>query len=236
VAFRDRLVATIHAARSILEMPEILVIGSEVPNLLEPDAAATLVVSLDLDIGVPVHRHPAVKARLGDLREFTSSHDEPSVWTPHSSGLLEVNFVGMDPGQDPLDVYLLEDDQLPLMVFGALSLVRAGTEIEIEGTRVRVPRSAGLLLEKLLTDRTGEKGERDLLVALGLLNTATPADRDEFCALFQQLRPELRHVVRANLTLLSLMAPRTGMPDPRPHRGDVAALLRRLDLDEGGRP
>ena len=80
---------------------------------------------------------------------------------------MEVNFVGMDAGQDPLDVYLREDDRLPLMVFGTLSLVRPGPEIAIEGTRVRLPRSAGLLLEKLLTDRTGEKGERDLLVAIG---------------------------------------------------------------------
>ena len=215
-------------------MPEILIIGSEVANLVEPDAASTLVVSLNLDIGVPVHRHPAVKARLGDLLAFTASRDEPSVWTPQSSALLEVNFVGMDSAQDPLDVYVLEDDQLPLMVFGTLSLVRPGTEIMIDGTRVQVPRSAGLLLEKLLTDRTGEKGERDLLVALGLLNTASPVDRDEFCALYQGLRPELRHVVRANVTLLSLMAPRAGMPDPRPHRGDVAALLRRLDTDAGG--
>ena len=235
VAFRDRLVATIHAARTILEMPEILVIGSEVPNLLEPDAASTLVVSLDLDIGVPVQRQPAVKARLGDLLEFTPSPDEPSVWTPHASGLLEVHFVGMDSGQDPLDVYLLEDDRLPLMVFGTLSLVRAGMAIEIEGTRVRVPRLAGLLLEKLLTDRTGEKGERDLLVALGLLNTASPADHDEFCTEYQRLRPELRHVVQANMTLLSLMEPLAGMPDPRPRRGHVAALLRRLDIDGGGR-
>ena len=45
-SFRDRLVATIHAARPILELPDILVIGSEVPNLLEPGLAATLVVSL----------------------------------------------------------------------------------------------------------------------------------------------------------------------------------------------
>jgi hypothetical protein len=89
---------------------------------------------------------------------------------------LELNFVGMDPAQDPTEAYVLEDDRLPLLVFGALSLVAPGAEIEIEGTRVPLPRPAGLLLEKLITDRTGEKGERDLLVALGLLSTSAPDD------------------------------------------------------------
>ena len=82
-------------------------------------------------------------------------------------GLLELNFVGMDPAQDPAEAYVLEDDRLPLLVFGALSLVVAGARIDVEGTRLSLPRPAGLLLEKLITDRTGEKGERDLLVALG---------------------------------------------------------------------
>lgn len=42
VAFRDRLVATIRAARPVLETEGVLVVGSEVPNLLEPGAAAIL--------------------------------------------------------------------------------------------------------------------------------------------------------------------------------------------------
>lgn len=233
MAFRDRLLATIHAARPVLEVPGVLVVGSEVPNLLEAGAAATLVVSQDLDIGVPVDRHPAVKARLDDLRGLRPSSDEPSVWVPGSPDLLEVNFVGMDPAQDPAEAYALEDDRLPLLVFGTLSLVSPGAEIDIEGTRVRVPRPAGLILEKLVTDRTGEKGERDLLVALGLLTTATPADLDELELAYGRLRPELRYAVRVNLTILSLLAPRAGMPDPRPLRWDVAALLRRLEAREG---
>jgi hypothetical protein len=57
---------------------------------------------------------------------------------------------------------VLEDDQFPLLVFGALSLVAPGAEIDIAGTRIRVPRPAGLLLEKLVTDRTGEKGDEGL--------------------------------------------------------------------------
>lgn len=232
VAFRDRLLATIRAARPVLEDPGVLVIGSEVPNLLEPGAAATLVVSQDLDLGVPVARHGAVKQRLAELHDLRPSPDEPSVWIPLSSDLLELNFVGMDSTQDPADAYVLEDDQLPLLVFGALSLVSPGSEIELEGTRVRLPRPAGLLLEKLVTDRTGEKGERDLLVALGLLMTATPADLGELEGAHRRLRPELRHTVRSNLTILSLMQPRPGMPDPRPQRAGVAALLRRLEAGD----
>jgi hypothetical protein len=228
MAFRDRLVATIRAARAVLESPGVLVVGSEVPNLLEEGAAATLVVSQDLDLGVPVSEHAALRERLGQLADFAPSADEPSVWVPRSSDLLELNFLGIDPVQDPAEAYVFEDERLPLLVFGALSLVSRGAEIEVGGTRVALPRPAGLLLEKLVTDRTGEKGERDLLVALGVLRTSTPADLTEVEALYCGLRPELRHVVRSNLTILSLLAPRAGMPDPGPHRATLAALLQRL--------
>lgn len=54
-----------------------MVVGSEVPNLLEPDAAATLVVSQD--VAVPVDRHAQVKRRLQDLHGFHQSTEEPSV-------------------------------------------------------------------------------------------------------------------------------------------------------------
>lgn len=232
VLFRDRLFATIAAAQAVLEEPGVLVVGSEVPNLLEPDAASTLVVSQDLDIGVPVDRHGAVKQRLTELRAFRQSPDEPSVWTPRSPDLLEVNFVGIDPAQDPAEAYVIADDRLPLLVFGALSLVAPGAELEIAGTRIRIPRPAGLLLEKLVTDRTGEKGERDLLVALGLLLLSSSADLDELTEAYRRLRPELQHGVRSNLTLLSLLGPRAGLPDPRSRRVEVAALLRRLDSED----
>jgi len=232
VLFRDRLFATIAAARAVLEEPGVLVVGSEVPNLLEPGAASTLVVSQDLDIGVPVDRHGPVKRRLTELRDFQQSRDEPSVWTPRSPDLLEINFVGIDPTQDPAEAYVMADEQLPLLVFGALSLVAPGAELEIAGTRVRVPRTAGLLLEKLVTDRTGEKGERDLLVALGLLLLSGTGDLEELAQAYRRLRPELRHVARSNLTLLSLLGPREGLPDPRSGRVEVAALLRRLGGDD----
>jgi hypothetical protein len=232
VTFRDRLLATIRAARPVLEVEHVLVVGSEVPNLLEPDLASTLVVSQDLDIGVPVDRHAAVKDRLSELRDFTPSPDEPSIWIPRDPSLLELNFVGIDATQDPADAYVLADDRLPLLVFGALSLAAPGPERQIAGTRVRLPQTAGLLIEKLLTDRTGEKGERDLLVALGLLITAAPEDLEGLDAAYQRLRPDLRHVVRSNLTILSLLAPRPGMPDPEPRRADLSVLLRRLETLE----
>ena len=119
--------ATIRAAQPVLELPDVLVVGSEVPNLLEPGAAATLVVSLD-------------------------------------------------------------------------------------------------------------KGERDLLVALGLLTLADADDVDELDAAYRALPAELGHAVRSNLTLLSLLEPRAGMPDPRPRRADVAALLRRIEGPCGSEP
>lgn len=236
MAFRDRLLATIRAARPVLEAPGVLVVGSEVPNLLEPGAASTLVVSQDLDVGVPIERHSAVKARLHELDDFAASLDEPSVWMPLSADLLEINFVGIDPAQDPAEAYVLQDDRLPLLVFGALSLVAPGAELELAGTRVRLPRPASLLLEKLVTDRTGEKGERDLLVALGLLSVALPADTDELEDRYRGLRAELRHAVRSNLTILSLMEGRAGMPDPGPRRAAVSALLRRLEAGEADPP
>jgi hypothetical protein len=48
----------------MLDEAGVLVVGSEVPNLLEPDAAATLVVSQDVDLAIPVERHATVKERL----------------------------------------------------------------------------------------------------------------------------------------------------------------------------
>ena len=232
MAFRDRLLSTIRAARPVLEAPGVLVVGSQVPNLLEPGVAATLVVSQDLDIGVPVHGHAAVRQRLEGLREFKPSADEPSVWTPRSADLLELNFVGMDTAQDLAEAYVVDDDRLPLLVFGALSLLSPGAQIEIGEVRVSLPRPAGLCLEKLVTDRTGEKGERDLLVALALLAIANPNDLEELEQVYRRLRPELRHTVRSNLTVLSILGPRDGMPDPRPRRAEVAALLRRLETGE----
>lgn len=232
MTFRDRLLATIRAARPVLAPAGALIVGSEVPNLLQPDAASTLVVSQDLDIGVFVDRHARLKQGLLELRDFVPSADEPSVWLPRTPDLLELNFVGIDPLQDPAEAYVFDDDQLPLLVFGALSLLSPGPGIDLDGEHVPLPRPAGLLLEKVVTDRTGEKGERDLLVALGLLGMMTAADLEEVVSGFRRLRPDLRHAVRSNLTILSLLEAREGMPDPRSQRQGVADLLDRLDAAE----
>jgi hypothetical protein len=231
--FRDRLLATLRAVEPILDVPGVLVAGSEVPNLLELDAAATLVVSQDVDLAIPVAVHEEVKARLDRIQRLVPSADEPSVWTPRAdaSELIEVNFIGIDPAiVEPVDTYEKPDDRLPLMVFGPLSLLRAGTVIEIDGLRIPLPEPAGLALEKLVSDRTGEKGDRDLLVVAGLLASMTSVDLDQLERTYVTLPVELRHQVRSNLSILSLLDARPGMPDPRPQRAVVDALLRRLEM------
>ena len=231
--FRSRLVATLRRLEPLFQEEGVMVVGSEVPNLLQPGAAATLVVSQDVDIGVPVDRHAAIKERVASLQGLRPSAEEPSVWVPDSPDLLEVNFLGLDPAtRGPDDTYVLDDPELPLMVFGLLSLLRTGPRVGVEGLEVPVPRPAGLLLEKLATERSGEKGDRDLLVALGLLLVAGPADLAELEDQYRTLAVEIRYTIRSNLATLSLLEPRAAMPDPRPHRQRVATLLDRLDHRE----
>jgi len=233
--FRARLLKTLRAIEPVLAEPGVLVIGSEVPNLLERGAASTLVVSEDVDIGVPVASHKGVKKRLRAVEGLRSSKEEPSVWLPDDPSLIEVNFVGMDPAiSDASQTYVLEDEELPLLVFGYLSFMRPGTPIEVEGLVVPVPRKAGLLLEKLVTDRSGVKGDRDLLVVLGLMLVADASDLDELAEEYRKLSSELRHSVRTNLTLLSLIGPIEGMPDPAANRDKVIELLRRLERETDG--
>ncbi len=114
MAFRDQLLATLRAVQPVLEVPGVMVVGSELPNLIEPDAAATLVVSKDVDIAVPVSVHAEVKSRLHLVRGLRPSAEEPSVWLPESAGLIEVNFVGRDDTLvDPEDGYVLDDHGMP---------------------------------------------------------------------------------------------------------------------------
>lgn len=84
VSFRERLLATLRAVKPILEAPGVMVVGSEVPNLLEPGASSTLVVSQDVGLAVPVEHVREVKKRLGEVRGFGPSPEEPSVWLPDS--------------------------------------------------------------------------------------------------------------------------------------------------------
>lgn len=233
MAFRERLLATLRAVAPLFEEPGVMVVGSEVPNLLEPGVAATMVISQDIDLAVPVERHAGVKRRLAGLRGLRQSREEPSVWIPESPELLEVNFLGLDARtRDSSDTYVFEDPDLPLLVFGLLSLLRPGAPVRAEGVNVPVPRVAGLLLEKLLTERSGEKGDRDLLVALGLLLVASEADLDELESVYRSLAPDLRHTALANLVTLGLLEQRAQMPDPRPHRERVIALRSRLEHAE----
>lgn len=233
MSFRDQLLATLRAVQPILRVPGVMVVGSELPNLLEPGAASTLVVSRDVDLAVPVAAHGEVKARLPEIQGLRPSPDEPSVWLPEHPGLIEVNFIGRDDAlADPEASYVLEDQELPLLVFGAISLAGRGRPTRIEEVELVLPSLGGLLLEKLLTERSSAKGDRDLLVAAGLLLQAGSEDLAEVDAIYRRLRPELRHAVRANLALLSLLPARDGMPDPERARPTVAGLLRRLEALE----
>lgn len=231
MTFREQLIATLRALGPVLEEPGVLVVGSEVPNLLQAGAASTLVVSQDVDVGVPVDRMEACKARLRQVQGLIASTDEPSVYVPAVPGLIEANFLGLDPRlREPGDTYVFEDSELPLMVFGPLGLLRPGRVVDVEGTRVPLPRAADLMVEKLLTDRTGEKGARDLLVVAGLLSEAAGADLEQFLDVARSLSSESRHSVVSSLTVLSLMEGRPGMPNPKAVRPHVTRLLRALEV------
>jgi len=231
--FRTRLLRTLRAVEPVLLVPGVIVAGSEVPNLLQPDAGSTLVVSQDVDIAVPVERHADVKARLREVRGLARAEEEPSVWLPQRPDLIEVNFIGMDARNERAgETYVLEDVELPLLVFAHLSLLRPGKALNVEGLVIPLPRPAGLLLEKLLTDRSAEKGDRDLLVALGVLLVSEPPDLEELETLYRGLSEELRYTIRSGLSMLSLLEPRVQMPDPTPHRALIAALMARLERVE----
>jgi hypothetical protein len=230
MSFRDQLLATLRAMQPVLSVPGVLVIGSEVPNLLEKGAASTLVVSEDVDIGIPIANHAAVVERLVDVRGLHPSLSEPSVWVPDTADLIEVNFVGMDASADlsePARVF--EDPKLPLLVFAYLSFLREGRTLDVDGIRVPTPKPAGLMLEKLVTERSGIKGDRDLMVVLGLLITASSEDILELQAQAGALPADLQQAVLSNLTVMSLMEPVADMPDPTKHRELIHHLLQLLE-------
>ncbi len=95
--FRDRLLSTLTAAAPVLAVPGVMVVGSQVPNLLEPRVGATLIVSQDVDLAVPVAAHAAVKAALPEVRGLRPCAEEPSVWVPETEPLLE----RLDKHEDP---------------------------------------------------------------------------------------------------------------------------------------
>ena len=115
------------------------------------------------------------------------------------------------------------------MVFGPLSLLSEGPSLDIDGLHIPRPRPSGLAVEKLIPDRSGEKGDRDLLVVAGLLCHMSDSNVMHMIALIRSLTPELRHAVRSNLTILSLLGARPAMPDPHFVREVIARLLRELE-------
>lgn len=231
MTFREKLIGTLRRLQVVLDEPGVLVVGSEVPNLLQPDAASTLVVSQDVDLAVPVDRVKSVKMRLGTVEGLIPSADEPSVYVPTVPGLIEANFLGLDSRlRDASETYVLEDPDLPLMVFGPLGLLRPGPVVEVEGLRLPLPKASGLIAEKLLTDRTDEKGARDLLVVAGMLVGVTPADLDELVQVASGLSAESRHTICSALSVLSLMEGRSGMPNPALVRETVRHLLSRIGV------
>ena len=126
--FRSRLLRTLRAVEPILGVPGVLVVGSEVPNLLEPNARSSLVVSQDVDIAVPVASHADVKARLPRLHGLSPSREEPSVWLPAGDNMIEVNFIGMDPNSDR------SGETYVLVALGLLLVCTASDLLELQGS------------------------------------------------------------------------------------------------------
>lgn len=221
--------ATLRALEPVLRVPGVMVVGSEVPNLLPPGAASTLVVSQDVDVCVPVEAHAAVRDQLDAVVGLAPSAEEPSVWVPLREGLIEAKFLGSEAGAARIgEAWVLEDDRLPRLVFGTLGVLDDGLESNVDGIVVPLPTATSLALEKLLTDRSGEKFDRDLLVVAGLLS-AGGVDEDELVRRVGTLAPEHRWSVRANLAALSLLPDRAGMPPVGPHREVIARLVGRLE-------
>jgi hypothetical protein len=168
------------------------------------------------------------------VRDLVPSVEEPSVFVPKSPELIEAKLLGLDPRiRDASETYVLEDPELPLMVFGPLGLLRSGRTVHVGDLALPLPRTADLMAEKLLTDRTGEKGARDLLVVAGLLVAAAREDLDEFVQVTLGLSAESRHAISSGLTILSLMTARPGMPDPGVVRDQVTRLLARIEAPRG---
>ncbi len=68
---------------------------------------------------MPHLRCSEAESALRAVEGLRPSPDEPSAWVPTRPGLIEVNFIGMDPALgDAGDTCVLEDVELPLLVFG----------------------------------------------------------------------------------------------------------------------
>ena len=68
MTFREQLLATLRAIQPVLRVPGVIVLGSEVPNLLQRDAAATWVVSIRQKVTL----RPRVRATMAPVNRFST--------------------------------------------------------------------------------------------------------------------------------------------------------------------
>lgn len=71
-----------------------------------------------------------------------------------------------------------------------------------------------------------------MVVGSEVPNLLQPDDAEELGILYRALRADLRHAVLSNMTVLSLLGPRPGMPDPRAQRQRVSDALSRLERQD----
>jgi hypothetical protein len=118
----------------VLQHPGVLIVGSEVPNLLQPDAASTLVVSQDVDLAVAVDQLQSIKPLLRQVRDLVPSVEEPSVFVPKSPELIEAKLLGLDPAvRDPRAHTFRSHPECVLFVDEArLSMVASREPIPVE--------------------------------------------------------------------------------------------------------
>jgi hypothetical protein len=85
----------------------------------------------------------------------------------------------------------------------------------IDGLRIPLPQPAGLALEKLVSIVLARRAIATCSWLPACLRTWNPASSTSWCN-------------RSNLSILSLLGVRPGMPDPRPQRSTIDPLLERL--------
>ncbi|MEW5692344.1 MAG: hypothetical protein AB1765_03500 [Candidatus Hydrogenedentota bacterium] len=205
ISFRTKLLNTLKILKDIL--PHTIIIGSEVPNLIRINKKVDLFVSEDIDVGIPVLKFKIIKSGIKRLlKKYYVSRDEPSILCPKTNELLEINFLGIDKNLDDLDdVYIFRDGLVSFIVFGTLSLIK-GKKVSINGMKVILAEPASLLVEKLLTERSHIKGERDIIVA-GLLLEVIDIKKEmkHILAMINALNKDKRYLIQDNLSTLILI-------------------------------
>jgi hypothetical protein len=105
MAFRSRLLATLRAIRPVLEVEGVMVVGSELPNLLEPGAASTLVVSQDVDVAIPLTAHEATKGPCAASPHRAATPSSPTCPFSRSSRRYSAGRIRVRSGRWPLRSY-----------------------------------------------------------------------------------------------------------------------------------